>query len=196
MIESSYAQNDYGAIFFRYVETYRPHRLVECGVLNGYSTLHIARALKHIHENYSHHAKLDAYDLWDNYEYKHGNKEEVQKLLDDNQVSDYVNLLDGDAFEVHKNYHKESLCFLHVDVSNDGGVLKKVMEVWSPKITYRGIIMFEGGSIERDNIEWMKKYNKASIREELESNATITKYYWYGIYEKFPSLTVLLRKTT
>jgi len=54
--------------------------------------------------------------------------------------------------------------------------------------------LIEGGSIERDNIEWMKKYNCPPIREEIDTNPIISKYYIYGTYFEFPSITVMLRK--
>jgi hypothetical protein len=68
------------------------------------------------------------------------------------------------------------------------------MEIWHPKIGARGHIFIEGGSEERDNIEWMTKYGMPPIRKEINENPIINRYYQYGTYLKFPSVTVLFRK--
>ena len=194
IIESSYIKNDIGRILKTYVIAWQPRTYVELGVLHGYSTLAIAQGLKDLHQLRGDKRKLDAYDLFEDYQYKHGNKEEVEQLLKDNGVVDYVNLQKGNAYEVYKNYEDKRLEFLHVDISNTGDTIKQIMEVWHPKIAEKGLILFEGGSEERDEIEWMKKYNMPSIKKEIETNPIINKYYMYGTYLQFPSLTILLRK--
>ena len=54
-----------------------------------------------------------------------------------------------------------------------------------------GIIIFEGGNIKRDNVEWMNKYNKTKI------NPVIQKFkeqgYDINIFGTFPSLTLIKR---
>ena len=202
MVRSSYIENDIGGLISEYVLAWQPSSFVELGVLDGYSTLHIAKGQKRIEKLRQYTpAKLDAYDLFDDYEYKHGNQAEVEKLLADNDVSQYVNVIKGDAYEVHKNYPNfeedngvRGLEFLHIDISNTGKVVHDIMKLWHPKIGHRAIVMIEGGSIERDNIDWMKKYNRPSIRQEIDTNKIINKYYIYGTYFEFPSITVMLRK--
>src|SRR6185436_5094676 len=153
-----------------------------------------------LHERTGAHRKLDAYDLFDDYQYKHGNQAEVQATLDSNGVSDYVNLRKGNAYEVYTHYPDmvldkvRGIEFLHIDISNTGDTLRNLMELWHPKIGQKGLIMIEGGSQERDEVEWMKKYNMPSLKAEIESNPIISKYYFYGTYFQYPSITVLLRK--
>ena len=175
---------------------WKPNCQVELGVLDGYSTLHIAQGLKELHQlKYTNgEKKFKAYDLFEDYKFKHGSKEEVEKMLTDNGVIDYVNVIKGNAYEVYKNHTDKSIDFLHVDISNTGKVLKDILELWHPKIMDKGLILFEGGSEERDCIEWMKKYNAPSIKKEIETNPIITEFYQYGTYFKWPSLTILLRK--
>lgn len=194
MTVSSYQQNEFGEIIKAYVIGWKPVSFVELGVLHGYSTRYIAEGLKEIRRLYDINTKLDAYDLFDEYQYKHGKKEEVEQMLKEHNLSEYVNIIQGNAYEVYKNYQDKSLEFLHVDISNTGDTVKKIMELWDPKIRARGLILFEGGSEERDNIEWMKKYNMPPIKKEIETNPIINKYYSYGTYFRFPSLTVLLKK--
>ena len=45
-MRSSYIENNYGAVLKAYVLNWRPTTLVELGVLDGYSTIAIAEAVK------------------------------------------------------------------------------------------------------------------------------------------------------
>jgi hypothetical protein len=198
-MRSSYIENDYGKLIEEYVFSWQPSSFVELGVLDGYSTTHIAKGIKRLEKLRNFAPKFDAYDLFEDYEFKHGNKEEVEKVLEENNVRKYVNLQKGSAYEVYKNYpdrvdDMKGVEFLHIDISNTGKVIHDLIELWHPKIGYRGIVLIEGGSDERDNIEWMKKFNMPSIKREIASNQIINKYYMYATYYKFPSMTVLIRK--
>jgi hypothetical protein len=120
--------------------------------------------------------------------------EEVQKLLVEARLSEFVTLYKKDAYEVYKDYEQESVCMLHVDISNDGDVLNKIMEQWHTKLSMGGMLLFEGGSAERDEIEWMKKYQKKPIKPVIESHEILNKWYIYATYNAFPSLSVFIRK--
>lgn len=194
MIKSSYAKNNFGPIFKNTIISFKPHVCVELGVLNGYSTFWTAFGLKHNHLIHFHRGHLHCYDLWEDYAFSHGDKKEVENLLEKNKVSEYVTLNHGNAFDIHSKWGNKSLGFLHVDISNDGETVKQIMENWHPKLSMGGLILFEGGSEERDKIEWMKKYNKKSIRKEINENKIINLFYQYGTYNKFPSLTIMVKK--
>jgi hypothetical protein len=168
-------------------------KIVELGIGNGYSTTYLAKGLKEMHTLYNSSSKLDAYDLFEDYAYKHSTKVEIENIIKGQELEEFVNIYQGDAYEVHKNYADKSIEFLHVDLSNTGDTVHKIMELWHPKICERGFIAFEGGSEERDNVEWMVKYNKPSIKKAIDTNEIIKKYYVYGTYLRFPSLTVLFR---
>jgi len=187
-MRTSYEQNNYGEVLFNTVQTFLPLCAVELGVLDGYSTFHIARGLK------GSPGHLDAYDLFDEYAYKHGNQAEVQKYLQSCKVEDYVTLKQGDAFEVHDNYQNGSVGFLHIDISNTGEIMNRLIDLWHPKIDVGGLICIEGGTVERDNVEWMREYHKGAIKTEIESNMIIKSSYVYATYLPFPGLTVCLRK--
>jgi len=71
-----------------------------------------------------------------------------------------------------------------------------MMDLWSGKISPSGRIVFEGGSEERDKVEWMIKYDKKPIRSAfpiIMSNAK-----WKGwqikVIKDWPSLTVIERR--
>jgi len=193
-MRSSYQENNYGEVLKSYILNWRPTTMVELGVLDGYSTIAIAEAVKEMNFLYQMTSKLDSYDLFEDYEFKHGVKEEVEKLLEEKGLKDLVNLQKGDAYKVHELYPDASVQFLHVDISNDGDTLRRITELWAPKLIQRGLILFEGGSDERDHNEWMTKYNKPSIKKEMETNKFINDNYIYGTYYPYPSLTVFLKK--
>lgn len=193
-MESSYIKNDIGKIIKTNILTFRPFLCVELGVLEGYSTLAIAEALKYNSLHNGVHGHLHSYDLWEDYEYKHGNMATVQTLLKDAELQEYVTLYKADAFTVHEKYEPDTVTFLHIDISNDGDKIEKLMEQWNKKIRIGGIIMIEGGSIERDKIEWMIKYNKRPIRPVIETNRILNNNFVYATYEQFPSITIALKK--
>ena len=193
-MKSSYVKNNIGEIFLTHIKCFRPLVAVEVGVLDGYSTSFIAQGLKVNKERWNLNGHLDAYDLWEDYPYRHGDFIAVSNILIDLGIKEFVTLHKGDAFSVWKNYADKSIHFLHVDLSNTGEILRDIMALWDRKIYQGSIVIFEGGSQERDEVEWMKKYDKLPIKPELESNPIIKKNYIYGTYLQFPSLTILYKK--
>lgn len=193
MIESSYAKNDYGHVLFILVSTFKPVHAIEIGVLHGYSTYHIARGFKSIYELEDWKIHFNAYDLWDEYSYNHGDINKVSQMLKEGGVDEYVTLHHGDIYKLYEEFEDEYLDFLHVDISNDGDILEFVMDKWHHKMMMRGIIVFEGGSEERDKVEWMIKHNKKPIKPVVDNNKVINSCYHHGTYAKFPSMTVMYR---
>ena len=55
-------------------------------------------------------------------------------------------------------------------------------------MTKTGIIILEGGSIERDQVEWMTRYNKRSINPVIEKYSRV---FDIRVIGTFPSLTIL-----
>lgn len=186
---SSYVQNNYGEIFLAIMDAFKPHKVVELGCLHGYSTRYLAEGLKK-----NKNGIMDVFDLFEQYPFNHGTQSEVEGMLREQGLSDFVRIHNADAFGVAAQLPDNSVSLLHVDLSNTGEILKKVMEQWDSKLVQGGVILFEGGSDERDKIEWMKKYNQPSIKHELETNEIIRNKYIFGTYFKFPSLTMLLKR--
>lgn len=198
--DSSYKLNGYGVVLSHLVEAFRPSLCVELGVLHGYSAVHIAQGLIHNIKHGKGSGRLECWDIWDSYPYKHGNMEEVQAMLDskwieDHKVSEFVSLNRGDAFtEAPGKYGDNSISMLHCDISNTGETVRRLMEVWDRKVRCHGFIVLEGGSDERDKEPWMVKYGKEPIRPELRKNHTVNAHYVWGTYPLWPSMTVLLKK--
>lgn len=191
---SSYSENNFGPIFKNTVIAFKPRTCVELGVLNGYSSMWIGLGLQHNAKLHSLTGHLYSYDLWDDYPYNHGNKEDVEELLKKCGVDKYVSLFHKDAKEVHLLYTEKQVDILHVDISNTGDIFNFIVEKWHPLLTMSGVLLFEGGSMERDSISWMMETNSFPIKKAIEANPIINSFYQYGTYDKFPSLTVLIKK--
>ena len=187
-MRSSYKEHDYGNVFYNLACVHKPKKIVELGVLDGYSSLHFARGLKDIDKG----GHLYCYDLWEDYKYEHGDFESVYKTFNAEGVSSYITMFKGDAYKVHEEWAKEEIDILHVDISNDGGVVREILKLWHEKV--RCVIIFEGGSQERDNVEWMKKYYKEPILPEISRNGIIKEQFDILNFLSFPSLTLLFKK--
>lgn len=192
-IRSSYKKNNIGRTLEIMTLGNKPMFVVECGILDGYSLYHLAKATKANNEAEYFHGHVFAYDLFDDYEFKHGNAIDVHNMLKHEGVSDCVTILQGDAYKVHDQFDDECVDLLHIDISNDGDTYLKMFELWSPKIRRGGRIVFEGGSRERDNVEWMKKYKKRSIQSVIPRLAK-TKDWQLSVIKEWPSITVMKRK--
>jgi len=193
-MRSSYRANNFGLIFTQTVLLRMPKIVVDLGVLNGYSTVHLATAVKHLKESMGFDSHVYAYDLFSGYEYKHGLKDCVIRETERYDLQDFVTVTEMDAFEAYKDFEDETVDLIHLDISNDGDKINKFLTLWNSKINpLYGIVLLEGGSEERDNISWMVEYNKPSIRKELFSNVIIKNEYNVFIYNQFPSLTMLMK---
>ena len=98
-----------------------------------------------------------------------------------------VNLKLSDAVGVDKLYNEINI--LHVDISNNGEILEEIIPHWIDKT--RQFIIIEGGSLERDRIEWMIKFNKVPIKRWLEDFSRRRGDIKYFTTEPFPSLTII-----
>lgn len=172
-IPSSYRKNDLGKTLYDLVLSVKPNRIVEFGVLHGYSTVAMAMALDELGKG-----KIKAYDLWDDYEHNHGVRWKVMVELMNRKLGKYVDLCYGDF----QNWDIEPCDMIHLDISNDGKTIRKAFEKIR-RANWNGVFVFEGGSLERDEIEWMKKYKKLPI-----SKCGVP---YRLINSRFPSLSIL-----
>ena len=66
------------------------------------------------------------------------------------------------------------------------------MEIWGDKISDDGIIVFEGGSVQRDNIMWMQTFEFPKITEALQE---IGSGWEFQVFTPFPSITLIRKRT-
>jgi len=117
------------------------------------------------------------HDLWQNYPYKHTSMEKTQDTIDALGLTKYIELVELDFY----NWKPEPYDLMHFDISNHAGHLKYLKSLKDYHFLY-GTILFEGGSKQRDKVEWMKDFqpiNSSGIN-------------FITINEDFPSLSLLL----
>jgi predicted O-methyltransferase YrrM len=180
---SSYQANNYGGFFYLLIRLYQPKKVVELGTKDGYSAYHLARGLTKNGKG-----RLICYDLWERYPFHSVPLSVAQKNL--KKFKAIIKFVQRDVIGVEKLY--QSVDILHVDVSNDSQILEKIIPKWLDKV--RQFIIIEGGSVERDEVEWMTKYKKGSIKKWLEVFSQRRGDVEYFTFEPFPSLTIIKRK--
>lgn len=179
---SSYAANNYGDFFYGLMRVYRPKKVVELGTKAGYSAYHMARGLKANGKG-----RLYCYDLWEQYPLRSVPQSVAQKNL--NRFKDIVKLTLRDAIEVDKLH--QSIDILHIDISNDGEKLEHIIPKWIDKV--HQLIIIEGGSRERDRIDWMVKFHRPPIRPWLKQLCRRYPVEYFTL-EPFPSVTIISKK--
>lgn len=181
-MRTSYNKKDitYGEFVKLIVQITNPSKIVEIGILDGYSLESFANAATKTTE-------IFAYDLFDKFDGNHSNEE---ILLQKFNGFDNVKILHGDFYNLHNSIGDADI--IHIDIANNGDVFQHTINNYYPKMKKGGIIIFEGGSEDRDDVEWMNKYKKTKI------NPAIQKYIAHGynikIYGSFPSITVIKKQ--
>lgn len=172
-IESSYHDNNLGKTLYEFVLYHKPEKVIDFGALNGYSTICLAMGCKENNKG-----RVKVYDLFDGYEYNHGKLSTLVKNLKEYGLLDWVDIEEKNFFDWVKN--PEPFDLIHIDISNTGDIL----DIINDHLRDKGVVLFEGGSEQRDHVGWLQKYNKKPI------NASRAKFQ--VINSNFPSISLLL----
>lgn len=156
-------------------------KIVEIGILDGYS-------LKTIADSVSNICQIDAYDIFDDFNGNRANKEKLNNIF---TPYTNVNILYGDFYNLVNTFDNNSIDILHIDIANNGNIYEYVFNNYINKIKNNGIIVLEGGSNERDNIEWMNKYNYPKMKPILEQFSSTYNILTIG---NIPSITIITKK--
>ena len=170
-IASWYNKNNIGKDIYNITIETMPDKIIDFGILYGYSTVCLAQAVR---DNGVGH--VYAYDLFEEYQYNNSVKDIVYHNLKYYELDEYVTFKKLNFHEWIKEH--EDFDLLHLDISNDGNTILEVYEKYPDSK-----IIFEGGTYERDLIEWMRKYKRkqiTSIKDEINYRV---------INEKFPALS-------
>ena len=168
-IESSYQQSGMGKILYDAVIEVGAQKIIDFGILNGYSTVCMAMAARETG------GKVYAYDLFNDYEFNGPNTSVLQENFSRYNVGHLIELKKVNFYEWINDI--EDFDILHLDISNDGDIISKLHEATRDG---RGQVFFEGGSKERDAQDWMLKYNKKPINDlrnlyDVLESSSITK---------------------
>ncbi|MDQ1350518.1 MAG: hypothetical protein QG657_820, partial [Acidobacteriota bacterium] len=121
-LSSSYAANRLGKTIYQIVFDLAPQKVIEFGVLHGYSLVCIAKALQHLGRG----GYVIGYDLWEDYPFNHGNMNEVKRILKKYEIENVVILKKLDINLWLKS--PEEFDLLHLDVSIEGEILQRVVD--------------------------------------------------------------------
>ena len=180
---SSYEKNNYGELFYALMRVYQPKKVVELGTKAGYSAYHIARGLRANKKG-----SLNCYDLWEKYEFWSVPKKVAEENL--KEFKDIIKFNQQNAIGVDK-LHK-TVDILHVDLSNKGELLEKIIPSWIDKISQ--LIIIEGGSAEHDKLDWMIKFKHKPIQKWLKKFSRKRPDVEYFTIEPFLSVTLIRKK--
>lgn len=183
-VESLYRNSLMGDAMYNTVLKYKPAKIVEFGVYHGYSTVHMAKALQELNSG-----SIVSYDLWDKYPYRHTSMAAAQENVDRFGVSDIVELKEGDFYEWIKD--PEEFDLLYVDISNTADVIELTYNTFKERIdSGEAVVVFEGGTKERDQVEWMTKYNKRPMYPLRETIG------YEIVNQEWPGLSLITAETT
>ena len=177
-MRSSYKENKYNNVFKSIVFTVNPSLIVEFGILDGYS-------LESFAESSGIETQIMAYDIFEDFPYNSANFENISKKFEKYKN---VSIHRGDFFKADTSFSDGQIDLLHVDIANNGDVFKHTLDKYMDKVSKNGICILEGGSIERDDVVWMEKFNKPKIHPII-NEAKIR--YDILVLEDYPSITLI-----
>lgn len=144
-VKSSYNKGyDLGKVIYDYTMKVKPAIVAEIGTYRGYSSICIAQALRDLGGE----RKLYCYDLWQKSPHAHCHVDEFKANIKLHGVEIFVSSSIKSFEQIIENLN--GIDMLHIDISNDGDIIKKVYD-----LRICDNILFEGGSKERDEISWM-----------------------------------------
>jgi hypothetical protein len=182
---SSYKSHHYDVLFYALIRLLRPQRCLELGILEGFSLLATASALR---DNGTGH--VTAYDLFEDYPFRHASFEEVRLRCQKARLDRYITLCKGSETDAFGNHSEVDI--LHIDLSNDGDVVRELFSMWANKVTLA--ILLEGGSEERDQIHWMQRYARPSIANAVDHLRAEYADWLFVVLNPFPSMTLAFRR--
>lgn len=181
-MRTSYSNSElnYGDLLQTITYSIQPKNILEIGILDGYSLTQFISASNQ-------NTLIKTYDLFDEFNGNHADKTILENKFINNQN---VSIEYGNFYDLHKDISDNTIDIIHIDIANNGDIFEYAIENYLSKLNINGIMILEGGSIERDNVEWMKKYNKSPIYDVLQKYKETLEIKVFG---KFPSIT-LIRK--
>lgn len=182
-ITSSYKKNDFHLLFFSLTRLLKPTICLELGVLSGFSLISMALGVK-----LNGYGNVLGVDLFEDYPYNNAYFFNVQETIKKTGVNKICNITKALA----KGYTFGDMVpdLLHVDLSNDGDIFCKYFESYKKHVKL--CMIFEGGSLERDKVEWMQKYSHSQIAPVVHRKLQ-TSTFDSIIITAFPSMTIIFQ---
>lgn len=178
-IRSSYKNTElaYDSIFKTILFSLQPKNIIEFGILDGYS---LDVLIKHSPNT----AKIIAYDIFEQFNGNHANYDNIRaKYAEKIQY--------GNFYTKFKEIPEDSLDLIHIDIANDGSVYEFAVSNYMSKLNRNGVLILEGGSTTRDEIQWMNRFNKPKIVPVLNR---LKDQYTVLIIGNLPSICLIRKK--
>ena len=175
-MRSSYINKDlsYGNLLETIAFTKNPNNILEVGILDGYSITKFLNGCKN--------TKIDAFDLFNEF---NGNCSNKNYLINKFKDYDNVTINYGDFYNLCIT---EKYDIIHIDIANNGNIYEFAIKNYISKLNKNGILILEGGSEDRDNINWMNKLKKPKIQPIIEK---FSKDYNIKTLGSIPSITLI-----
>ena len=147
---------------------FKPKKIVEYGTEYGGTAMIMALALKQLSEDENHKGKIYTYDT-----FEIQSKGEIGSIpqielakqnLSNPLIKDFIELNRGDFWKFCEQKNKD-FDLLYLDIDNDGDKILEMYEGCKNNIENGSIILFEGGSVVRDNVPWMIDLKKTKIND-------------------------------
>ncbi len=182
---SSYANSDvnYGEILKLVTYLNNPKHILEIGILDGFSLINFEQSVDSSCE-------IKAYDLFDEFNGNHSNETHLNELF---KNKNNIQIRYGNFYDLHTKFQNNKFDIIHIDIANNGNIYEYAINHYMPLLTETGLMILEGGSKERDNVDWMIKYDKPMI------HPVITRFigrYNITTIGNMPSITLIKNKNT
>jgi hypothetical protein len=183
-LQSSYKDHGYGIFLYALARTLRPLSCIELGVFQGFSLLSVAAALRD-----NGHGTIVGFDLFEEYPYRHESHESACGNILRCGLQERAQVRHADASAAYDSL--ASVDWLHVDLSNDGDTVRRLFAKWEGKVSQ--LILFEGGSAERDRVDWMLSHGKAPIAPAIKALRGTHPAWRFVVLAPYPSMTLAIR---
>ena len=180
-MKSSYANNNYSNLFRSICFALRPKKILEFGILEGYSLMAFVEASDA-------DTQIVAYDLFDDFPY---NAADFKDITDKFKDFPNVTISKADLYGAESSLDQEDFDLIHIDIANNGNVFEYVFENYMSKLKQGGVCILEGGSEDRDTVSWMEKYNKPKIVPIIKK---YSEKFDIVVLEDYPSVTLVRKR--
>ena len=147
---------------------FKPKNIIEYGTEYGGTAMVMALALKQLQDEENHKGKIYTYDTFEIQSKGEigsvPNLETAKQNLSQAFFKDLIEVDRGDFWEFCDKKDKE-FDLLYFDIDNDGDKVLEMYNGCKDNIEKGSIVLFEGGSIVRDNVPWMKDLNKTKMND-------------------------------
>lgn len=172
----------YGHLLQGLVLARNPEVIVEYGILDGFSLDIFCQCSKSS-------CQISAYDIFDKFVGNGADRAKVEA-----RYAEHANVTidEQDFYNSPTHLQDASVDILHIDIANNGDVYEFAVTNLMSKLKPDGMLLLEGGTPARDNVEWMSKYNKRAIVPYLQSVSSDPAFVVHT-FGTFPGLTLIRR---